>query len=34
MSVAHNLELGRLKRRTGHGTSWDEARILEAVSRD
>ena len=29
MSVAHNLELGRLKRRTGHGVHWDEARIFE-----
>ena len=33
MSVAHNLELGRLKRRTGQGKSWDEARILEAFPR-
>jgi ABC-type branched-subunit amino acid transport system ATPase component len=33
MSVAHNLELGRLKRRTGQGTSWDEARILDAFPR-
>jgi len=30
MSVAHNLELGRLKRRTGVGTSWDEERIFAA----
>jgi ABC-type branched-subunit amino acid transport system ATPase component len=30
MSVAHNLELGRLKRRTGAGISWDEERILAA----
>jgi len=29
MSVAHNLELGRLKRRTGHGTHWEEERIYE-----
>jgi branched-chain amino acid transport system ATP-binding protein len=29
MSVAHNLELGRLKRRTGRGTHWDETRIFE-----
>ncbi len=29
MSVAHNLELGRLKRRTGRGVHWDEARIFE-----
>ena len=33
MSVAHNLELGRLKRRTGMGTSWDEERILAAFPR-
>jgi ABC-type branched-subunit amino acid transport system ATPase component/ABC-type branched-subunit amino acid transport system permease subunit len=33
MSVAHNLELGRLKRRTGVGTSWDEERILAAFPR-
>ena len=33
MSVAHNLELGRLKRRTGAGTSWDEERILAAFPR-
>jgi ABC-type branched-subunit amino acid transport system ATPase component len=33
MSVAHNLELGYLKRRTGHGTSWDEARILDTFPR-
>ena len=30
MSVAHNLELGRLKRRGGNGTHWEEERILEA----
>jgi ABC-type branched-subunit amino acid transport system ATPase component/ABC-type branched-subunit amino acid transport system permease subunit len=29
MSVAHNLELGRLRRRTGRGVHWDEARIFE-----
>jgi branched-chain amino acid transport system ATP-binding protein len=28
MSVAHNLELGRLKRRTGQGVHWDEERIF------
>jgi ABC-type branched-subunit amino acid transport system ATPase component len=33
MSVAHNLELGRLKRRTGQGTSWDEERILATFPR-
>ncbi len=33
MSVAHNLELGRLKRRTGHGVHWDEARIFEFFPR-
>jgi ABC-type branched-subunit amino acid transport system ATPase component len=29
MSVAHNLELGRLKRRTGQGVHWEEERIFE-----
>ena len=33
MSVAHNLELGRLKRRTGHGTHWDDERIFEFFPR-
>ena len=33
MSVAHNLELGRLKRRNGNGTHWDEERILETFPR-
>lgn len=33
MSVAHNLELGRLKRRTGRGVHWDEARIFEFFPR-
>jgi ABC-type branched-subunit amino acid transport system ATPase component/ABC-type branched-subunit amino acid transport system permease subunit len=33
MSVAHNLELGRLKRRTGNGVHWDEARIFEFFPR-
>ena len=33
MSVAHNLELGRLKRRGGNGTHWEEDRILEAFPR-
>jgi branched-chain amino acid transport system ATP-binding protein len=33
MSVAHNLELGRLKRRAGNGTYWEEDRILEAFPR-
>lgn len=28
MSVRANLELGRLRRRTGHGVHWDEERIL------
>ncbi|GJD52430.1 Vitamin B12 import ATP-binding protein BtuD [Methylobacterium crusticola] len=28
MSVAENLELGRLKRRTGNGVHWDEERVL------
>jgi branched-chain amino acid transport system ATP-binding protein len=33
MSVAHNLELGRLKRRTGRGVHWEEARIFEFFPR-
>ena len=33
MSVAHNLELGRLKRRTGHGVHWDDERIFEFFPR-
>jgi ABC-type branched-subunit amino acid transport system ATPase component/ABC-type branched-subunit amino acid transport system permease subunit len=33
MSVAHNLELGRLKRRTGLGTHWEEERIFEFFPR-
>jgi len=33
MSVAHNLELGRLKRRGGNGTFWEEERILAAFPR-
>jgi ABC-type branched-subunit amino acid transport system ATPase component/ABC-type branched-subunit amino acid transport system permease subunit len=33
MSVAHNLELGRLRRRTGHGTHWEEERIFEFFPR-
>jgi ABC-type branched-subunit amino acid transport system ATPase component len=33
MSVAHNLELGRLKRRTGRGVHWDEERIFEFFPR-
>jgi branched-chain amino acid transport system ATP-binding protein len=33
MSVAHNLELGRLKRRTGHGVHWDESRIFDFFPR-
>jgi ABC-type branched-subunit amino acid transport system ATPase component len=28
MSVRHNLELGRLKRRSGIGTAWTDERIL------
>ena len=28
MSVRDNLELGRIRRRTGHGVHWDEERIL------
>ena len=33
MTVAHNLELGRLKRQTGIGVRWDEDRILEYFPR-
>jgi ABC-type branched-subunit amino acid transport system ATPase component len=33
MSVAENLELGRLKRRNGHGTFWEEERIFEFFPR-
>ena len=33
MSVAENLELGRLKRRNGIGTHWEEERILEFFPR-
>ena len=33
MSVAHNLELGRLKRRGGRGVHWEEARIYEFFPR-
>src|SRR4051812_6399647 len=33
MSVAHNLELGRLKRRTGRGVHWEEERIFEFFPR-
>ncbi|MBN9265133.1 MAG: ATP-binding cassette domain-containing protein [Hyphomicrobium sp.] len=33
MTVAHNLELGRLKRQTGTGVRWDEDRILEYFPR-
>ena len=33
MSVRANLELGRLKRSTGTGTAWSEARILEFFPR-
>ncbi|WP_298965585.1 branched-chain amino acid ABC transporter ATP-binding protein/permease [uncultured Methylobacterium sp.] len=33
MSVAQNLELGRLKRRTGNGVHWDEDRILSYFPR-
>jgi ABC-type branched-subunit amino acid transport system ATPase component len=33
MSVAENLELGRLKRRTGNGTHWEEERILDTFPR-
>ena len=33
MTVAHNLELGRLKRQTGIGVRWDLDRILEYFPR-
>jgi len=33
MSVAHNLELGRLKRRSGLGVRWEIERILEYFPR-
>ncbi len=33
MTVAHNLELGRLRRRTGVGIRWDLDRILEYFPR-
>jgi ABC-type branched-subunit amino acid transport system ATPase component len=33
MSVAENLELGRIKRRNGQGTFWDEDRIFEFFPR-
>ena len=33
MTVAHNLELGRLKRQTGIGVRWDLERILEYFPR-
>ncbi len=33
MSVAHNLELGRLKRRSGAGVRWEIERILEYFPR-
>jgi ABC-type branched-subunit amino acid transport system ATPase component/ABC-type branched-subunit amino acid transport system permease subunit len=33
MSVAHNLELGRLKRRTGRGVHWEEDRLFEFFPR-
>ena len=33
MTVAQNLELGRLKRRNGMGIFWDEDRILEFFPR-
>ncbi|ACL58603.1 branched-chain amino acid ABC transporter ATP-binding protein/permease [Methylobacterium nodulans] len=33
MSVAENLELGRLRRRTGNGVHWDEERILSYFPR-
>ena len=31
MSVRHNLELGRLKRREGTGVAWSEEKILEVL---
>jgi branched-chain amino acid transport system ATP-binding protein len=33
MTVAQNLELGRLKRRTGHGVRWDIERIFDYFPR-
>jgi ABC-type branched-subunit amino acid transport system ATPase component/ABC-type branched-subunit amino acid transport system permease subunit len=33
MSVADNLELGRLKRRTGAGIHWDDERVLQFFPR-
>ena len=33
MSVRHNLELGRLKRRKGEGVAWSDAKILEFFPR-
>jgi branched-chain amino acid transport system ATP-binding protein len=33
LTVAQNLELGRLKRRTGHGVRWDLERIFEYFPR-
>jgi branched-chain amino acid transport system ATP-binding protein len=33
MSVRHNLELGRLKRRGGTGVAWSDAKILEFFPR-
>jgi len=33
MTVRHNLELGRLKRRTGAGSHWSEERVLEFFPR-
>jgi ABC-type branched-subunit amino acid transport system ATPase component len=33
MTVAHNLELGRLKRRNGMGIYWDEDKIVEFFPR-
>jgi ABC-type branched-subunit amino acid transport system ATPase component len=33
MTVAQNLELGRLKRQTGHGARWDLDRIFEYFPR-
>ena len=33
MSVAENLELGRLKRRNGNGTFWEEEKIFEFFPR-
>ncbi len=33
MSVAQNMELGRLRRRNGAGVHWDEARIFEFFPR-